>query len=71
MDSTISQRELRYDSGVIMRRVEQGESLTVTRNLTPVADQVPHNRDATDRRPRFDPVDVIAAGLENAPEWGS
>jgi antitoxin (DNA-binding transcriptional repressor) of toxin-antitoxin stability system len=31
----ISQRELRNDSGTIMRRVEQGERFTVTRNGIP------------------------------------
>jgi prevent-host-death family protein len=41
---TIGQRELRNDSGAIMRRVEQGESFTVTRNGRPVADLVPHAR---------------------------
>src|SRR5664279_5401202 len=32
MGATIRQRELRNDSGAIMRRVEQGESFVVTRN---------------------------------------
>ena len=44
MSDTIGQRELRNDSGAIMRRVEQGESFTVTRNGRPVADLVPHAR---------------------------
>jgi prevent-host-death family protein len=44
MGDTIGQRELRNDSGAIMRRVEQGESFTVTRNGRPVADLVPHAR---------------------------
>lgn len=42
MSETISQRELRNDNAVIMRRVEAGESFTVTRNGRPVADLVPH-----------------------------
>lgn len=42
MAETISQRELRNDNAVIMRRVEAGESFTVTRNGRPVADLVPH-----------------------------
>jgi prevent-host-death family protein len=41
---TIGQRDLRNDSGTIMRRVEQGESFVVTRNGRPVADLVPHAR---------------------------
>jgi prevent-host-death family protein len=39
---TIGERELRKDSGAIMRRVEQGKSFTVTRNGRPIADLVPH-----------------------------
>lgn len=34
---TISQRELRNHSGAVMRSVEAGETLIVTRNGTPVA----------------------------------
>lgn len=40
----IGQRELRNDSGEVMRRVEQGESFTITRHGRPVADLVPHAR---------------------------
>ena len=42
MARTISQRELRNDNAEIMRRVEAGESFTVTRNGKPIADLVPH-----------------------------
>jgi prevent-host-death family protein len=42
MTESISQRELRNDNAVIMRRVEAGESFTVTRNGRPIADLVPH-----------------------------
>lgn len=70
METTISQRELRNDSGAIMRRVEEGESFTVTRNGTPVADLVPHDTASALRRPRFVPVDAIAAGAAALPEWG-
>ncbi|GEL24533.1 hypothetical protein PSU4_34870 [Pseudonocardia sulfidoxydans NBRC 16205] len=41
MGETISQRELRNDNAEIMRRVEAGETFTVTRNGRPVADIVP------------------------------
>jgi prevent-host-death family protein len=37
----ISQRELRNDSGEIMRRVEAGEAFVVTRNGVPVGELVP------------------------------
>lgn len=40
----ISQRELRNGSGEIMRRVERGESFTITRNGTPIARLIPLRR---------------------------
>lgn len=70
VETPISQRELRNDSGVIMRRVEQGESFTITRNGTPVADLVPHDAGSVGRRPRFVPVDAIATGAAAQPDWG-
>lgn len=68
MATTISQRELRNDSGEIMRRVERGERFTVTRNGVPVADLLPHDQ-ATASRRRFLPVDEVATGLGRLPEW--
>lgn len=70
MSETISQRELRNQSGAVMRRVEQGETFTVTRNGVPVADLIPHDTSGPDRRQRFVPVDSIAAGVVRLPEWG-
>lgn len=69
MATTISQRELRNDSGAIMRRVEEGERFTVTRNGVPVADLVPHDRAEATRRRRFVPVGQLAAGLGRLPNW--
>jgi prevent-host-death family protein len=40
----ITQRELRNDSGAIMRGVERGESYTITRNGTPIGRLVPLRR---------------------------
>lgn len=70
MQTTIGQLELRNDSGAIMRRVEQGESFTVSRNGIPVADLVPHDAGSVDRRPRFVAVDKIATGAAAVPDWG-
>jgi prevent-host-death family protein len=61
MSNTISQRELRNDSGEIMRRVDAGESFVVTRNGAPVAELSPL------RRHRFVPVDALTALFRNAP----
>lgn len=40
----ITQRELRNESGEIMRSVERGESFTITRNGTPIARLIPLRR---------------------------
>jgi prevent-host-death family protein len=40
----ITQRELRNDSGEIMRAVERGESFTITRNGTPIGRLIPLRR---------------------------
>lgn len=41
MDQRITQRELRNESGRILRAAEQGEEFIVTRNGTPVARLTP------------------------------
>jgi prevent-host-death family protein len=40
----ITQRELRNESGAIMRGVERGESFVVTRNGTPIGQLIPLRR---------------------------
>jgi prevent-host-death family protein len=44
MTSEISQRELRNDSGAILRAVEAGEDFVVTLNGTPLAELRPLRR---------------------------
>lgn len=61
MTQTITQRELRNDSGEIMRRLDQGETFIVTRNGTPVAELAPL------RRYRFVAADAVIAMFKNAP----
>ena len=61
MTRTITQRELRNDSGEIMRRLDQGESFVVTRNGTPVGELTPM------RRHRFVSTDAVSAMFRNAP----
>jgi prevent-host-death family protein len=41
MSRTISQRELRNDSAAVLREVEGGQTLIITRNGTPVAELRP------------------------------
>ena len=61
MSERISQRELRNDSAAVLRRVQAGQTLVVTRNGTPVAELRP-------LPPRqFVPRDVIASAAPEAP----
>ena len=61
MSESITQRELRNDSGEIMRRLDQGESFVITRNGVPVGELVPV-------RPRaFVAAESVAAAFKGAP----
>ncbi|HEU5152112.1 MAG TPA: type II toxin-antitoxin system prevent-host-death family antitoxin [Iamia sp.] len=61
MAEEISQRELRNDSGEIMRRLDRGESFVITRRGTPVGELVPL------RRHRFLPAEAAVALFAGAP----
>jgi prevent-host-death family protein len=61
MSRSITQRELRNDSGEIMRQLDQGESFIVTRNGAPVGELTPL------RRHRFVAADTALAMFRNAP----
>jgi prevent-host-death family protein len=64
--STVTIRELRNRGGEVMERVLAGESLTVTRAGTPVAELRPVRRPGLDRKTllsrwrRVPPVDLLA-----------
>jgi len=68
--TTISQRQLRNDSGSVMRRVSAGESFVVTSNGRPVADLVPHRGAPTAGPRRFVPVAQLADTAATLPDWG-
>ncbi|MGC5331100.1 type II toxin-antitoxin system Phd/YefM family antitoxin [Micromonospora sp. DT62] len=57
----ITQRELRNDSGAIMRHVESGESFVITRNGAPVGKLIPL------RRRTFVPRAEVLAAFATAP----
>jgi prevent-host-death family protein len=57
----ITQRELRNESGQIMRALDRGESFVVTRNGTPVGELVPLPRQ------RFVSAEAVAAAFRGAP----
>ena len=61
MAREISQRELRNDSGRIMREVDGGTSFVITRNGQPVGELVPL------RRHRFVRSEAVAAAFAGAP----
>lgn len=57
----ISQRDLRNNSGAVLREVQAGETVVVTRNGTPVAELRPVGLH------RFVPRATIAAAARRAP----
>lgn len=57
----ITQRELRNNSGEIMRQLDQGEAFVVTRNGVPVGELSPL------RRHRFVPLEAAVAAFRGAP----
>jgi len=61
MSQVITQRELRNDSGEIMRRLDAGESFVVTRNGVPVGELTPL------RRLRFVAAESVAQLFRTAP----
>lgn len=61
MSKVITQRELRNDSGDIMRRLDEGETFVVTRNGVPVAELAPM------RRHRFVRAEAAVALFRGAP----
>lgn len=65
MAESITQRELRNESGEIMRRLDQGESFVVTRNGAPVGELTPL------RRHRFVTSVAAVAIFKNAPSLDS
>lgn len=60
MDKKITQRQLRNDSAAVLREVQAGQCLIVTRNGEPVAELRPLSRR------RFVPRSVIAEAARNA-----
>lgn len=61
MAREITQRELRNESGEIMRALDRGESFVVTRNGVPVGELAPL------RRRRFVGADAAFAAFAGAP----
>jgi prevent-host-death family protein len=47
MSVEVASRELRNDTAGLLRRVEEGERIVITRRGRPVADLVPHRSDTS------------------------
>jgi antitoxin (DNA-binding transcriptional repressor) of toxin-antitoxin stability system len=65
MSEQISQRELRNDSGRIMRALAEGSSFVITRNGVPIGELQPL------RRHRFVPASIAVAMFRGAPRVDS
>jgi antitoxin (DNA-binding transcriptional repressor) of toxin-antitoxin stability system len=61
MNRRITQRELRNDSGRIMRALDEGRAFIVTRNGVPVGELVPL------RQRMFVPAEAVLAAFSGAP----
>jgi len=61
MAREVTQRELRNDSGEIMRQLDHGETFVVTRNGVPVGELTPL------RRHRFVAAEAAVAMFRSAP----
>ncbi len=61
MRRTITQRELRNDSGKVMRGLDRGDTFVVTRNGVPVGELVPL------KQRQFVPADDVLEAFRAAP----
>jgi prevent-host-death family protein len=66
----VASRELRNDTAGLLRRVEEGETLVITRRGKPVADLVPHRKPFGRGLTPAEVVEIreIASG---DPTWGA
>jgi prevent-host-death family protein len=62
MQRKITQRQLRNQSGEVMRCLDRGESFVVTRNGVPVGELTPV------RQRRFVSAEVVVAAFASAPD---
>jgi prevent-host-death family protein len=58
----VASRELRNDTAGLLRKVEAGETVVITRRGKPVADLIPHRGDS----PRWFTPDEVMAVVESS-----
>jgi prevent-host-death family protein len=66
----VASRELRNDTGGLLRRVEAGETIVITRRGRPVADLVPH-KEQSGRWLTPSEVVEIREIASTDPTWGT
>jgi prevent-host-death family protein len=70
MNVEVASRELRNDTAGLLRRVEEGETIVITRRGKPVADLVPHRQQPARGLTPAEVMEIrkVAAG---DPTWGT
>lgn len=70
MSVEVASRELRNDTAGLLRKVEEGETIVITRRGKPVADLVPHKQEAGRWLTPSEVMEIreIASG---DPTWGA
>lgn len=71
MSVEVASRELRNDTAGLLRRVEEGETIVITRRGKPVADLVPHKREVGGRWLSPSEVMEIREIASGDPTWGA
>lgn len=70
MNVEVASRELRNDTAGLLRRVEQGESIVITRRGKPVANLVPHRHEASRGLTPAEVVEIRAIASGD-PTWAA
>jgi prevent-host-death family protein len=71
MNVEVASRELRNDTAGLLRRVEAGEKIVITRRGKPVADLVPHQQQTRARGLTPDEVVEIREIASSDPTWAA
>jgi prevent-host-death family protein len=62
----VASRELRNDTAGVLRRVEAGETVVITRRGKPVANLVPHLADAPRWFTRDEVIDIVESSAADS-----
>jgi prevent-host-death family protein len=70
MSVEVASRELRNDTAGLLRKVEEGERVVITRRGKPVADLVPHKKEASRWLTPAEVVEIREIASAD-PTWGA